>query len=59
VSGRTRHWLKFKNPAVAAVKREAEEDWGEAALALALTTTELCTATGAGLSSAIPPREKG
>jgi ATP-dependent DNA ligase len=26
VSGRTRHWLKFKNPA--AVKREAEEEWG-------------------------------
>jgi bifunctional non-homologous end joining protein LigD len=29
VSGRTRDWLKFKNPASAAVKREAEEDWGE------------------------------
>jgi ATP-dependent DNA ligase len=28
VSGRTRQWLKFKNPAAAAVKREAEEDWG-------------------------------
>jgi bifunctional non-homologous end joining protein LigD len=28
VSGRTRHWLKFKNPAAPAVKREAEEDWG-------------------------------
>jgi hypothetical protein len=27
-SGRTRHWLKFKNPAAPAVKREAEEDWG-------------------------------
>jgi len=27
VSGRTRHWLKFKNPAAPAVKREAEEDW--------------------------------
>jgi bifunctional non-homologous end joining protein LigD len=26
-SGRTRHWLKFKNPAAPAVKREAEEDW--------------------------------
>jgi hypothetical protein len=21
-------WLKFKNPTVPAVKREAEEDWG-------------------------------
>jgi hypothetical protein len=21
-------WLKFKNPAAPAVKREAEEDWG-------------------------------
>jgi bifunctional non-homologous end joining protein LigD len=29
VSGRTRHWLKFKNPAAPAVKREAEEDWGK------------------------------
>jgi len=28
VSGRTRHWLKFKNPAALAVKREAEEEWG-------------------------------
>ena len=26
-SGRTRDWLKFKNPAAPAVKREAEEDW--------------------------------
>ena len=28
VSGRTRNWLKFKNPNAPAVKREAEEDWG-------------------------------
>jgi bifunctional non-homologous end joining protein LigD len=28
VSGRTRNWLKFKNPAAPAVDREAEEDWG-------------------------------
>jgi bifunctional non-homologous end joining protein LigD len=28
VSGRTKDWLKFKNPAAPAVKREAEEDWG-------------------------------
>jgi bifunctional non-homologous end joining protein LigD len=27
-SGRTRDWLKFKNPEAPAVKREAEEDWG-------------------------------
>jgi ATP-dependent DNA ligase len=26
-SGRTRDWLKFKNPTAPAVKREAEEDW--------------------------------
>jgi bifunctional non-homologous end joining protein LigD len=26
-SGRSRHWVKMKNPACAAVKREAEEDW--------------------------------
>jgi bifunctional non-homologous end joining protein LigD len=26
-SGRTRNWLKMKNPAAPAVKREAEEDW--------------------------------
>jgi bifunctional non-homologous end joining protein LigD len=29
VSGRTRDWLKFKNPTAPAVKREAEEDWGK------------------------------
>jgi ATP-dependent DNA ligase len=28
-SGRTRDWLKFKNPNAPAVKREAEEDWGK------------------------------
>jgi len=26
-SGRSKHWLKVKNPAAPAVKREAEEDW--------------------------------
>ena len=29
VSGSTQDWLKFKNPNAPAVKREAEEDWGE------------------------------
>jgi ATP-dependent DNA ligase len=28
VSGRTRDWLKMKNPEAPAVKREAEEEWG-------------------------------
>jgi bifunctional non-homologous end joining protein LigD len=28
-SGRTRDWLKFKNPAAPAVKREAEQEWGK------------------------------
>jgi bifunctional non-homologous end joining protein LigD len=27
-SGRTRGWIKMKNTAAPAVKREAEEDWG-------------------------------
>jgi bifunctional non-homologous end joining protein LigD len=27
-SGRVEHWLKIKNPAAPAAKREAEEDWG-------------------------------
>ena len=27
-SGRSPDWLKFKNPACEAVRREAEEDWG-------------------------------
>jgi bifunctional non-homologous end joining protein LigD len=27
VSGRSRQWVKSKNPAAPAVKREAEEDW--------------------------------
>ena len=26
-SGRTKHWIKIKNPKAPAVKREAEEDW--------------------------------
>ena len=29
VSGRSRDWLKFKNPDAPAMKREAEEDWGK------------------------------
>jgi ATP-dependent DNA ligase len=28
-SGRSKDWLKFKNPDAPAVKREAEEEWGE------------------------------
>ena len=28
-SGRVDHWLKIKNPAAPAVKREAEENWGD------------------------------
>jgi ATP-dependent DNA ligase len=28
-SGRSPDWLKMKNPAAAAVKREAEEEWGK------------------------------
>jgi hypothetical protein len=28
ISGRTRHWIKMKNPAAPAVKCEAEKDWG-------------------------------
>jgi ATP-dependent DNA ligase len=28
-SGRSPDWLKMKNPEASAVKREAEEDWGE------------------------------
>jgi ATP-dependent DNA ligase len=28
VSGRSRDWIKSKNPAAPAVKREAEEGWG-------------------------------
>jgi hypothetical protein len=26
--GRSMQWLKIKNPAAPAVRREAEEDWG-------------------------------
>src|SRR5215471_16625458 len=33
-SGRSKDWLKFKNPEAPAVKREAEEDWGKAAVAM-------------------------
>ena len=28
-SGRSQRWIKSKNPAAPAVKREAEENWGE------------------------------
>jgi bifunctional non-homologous end joining protein LigD len=27
ISGRSRHWIKSKNPAAPAMRREAEEDW--------------------------------
>jgi bifunctional non-homologous end joining protein LigD len=27
-SGRSKHWVKVKNPAAPAVRREAEEEWG-------------------------------
>jgi ATP dependent DNA ligase domain len=30
-SGRVEHWLKIKNPVAPAIKREAEEDWGNGA----------------------------
>jgi hypothetical protein len=33
-SGRSRHWVKSKNPAAPAVKREAEEDWGKDRVAM-------------------------
>jgi len=26
-SGRSKHWVKLKNPAAPAVRREAEEEW--------------------------------
>jgi ATP-dependent DNA ligase len=29
ISGRSAAWIKTKNPAAPAVKREAEEDWGK------------------------------
>jgi ATP-dependent DNA ligase len=29
VSGRSKDWLKLKNPAAPAMKREADKDWGE------------------------------
>jgi hypothetical protein len=33
-SGRSPDWLKMKNSAAPAVKREAEEDWGQRAVAM-------------------------
>jgi bifunctional non-homologous end joining protein LigD len=32
IAGRSDHWLKVKNPAAPAVRREAEEDWGRSAI---------------------------
>jgi hypothetical protein len=29
INGRSPDWLKFKNPEAPAVKREAEEEWGQ------------------------------
>jgi hypothetical protein len=34
-SGRSPHWIKSKNPRAPAVKREADEDWGQWSLAKA------------------------
>ena len=39
-SGRTKDWLKFKNPDAAAVTREAEEDWGRHRLLFGLCTCD-------------------
>jgi len=33
-AGRSRHWVKSKNPDAPAVKREAEEDWGQREMAI-------------------------
>jgi hypothetical protein len=35
-SGRSKHWIKVKNPAAPAVKRESEEDWSRQRLAVAV-----------------------
>src|SRR5262249_50433006 len=48
-----------QNEELGGASGEARGGGGVGEAALALTTTELCTATGAGLSSAIPPQEKG
>jgi hypothetical protein len=33
-SGRSKDWLKFKNPDAPAVRREAEENWGKRNVAM-------------------------
>jgi hypothetical protein len=43
-SGRSKDWLKFKNPAAPAVKREAEEDWGLSDLGRSLIKSRFVTA---------------
>jgi hypothetical protein len=42
-SGHSRHWIKSKNPAAPAVKREAEEDWGRKKMAVKKTTEKTRT----------------
>jgi bifunctional non-homologous end joining protein LigD len=45
ISGRSRDWLKFKNPDAPAVTREFEEDWGK-------THVGRCGGRGVGLGAA-------
>jgi ATP-dependent DNA ligase len=43
-SGRSPHWIKSKNPAAPAMRREAEEDWGR----LSVRVTPIRRKTGGG-----------
>jgi hypothetical protein len=48
-SGWYKDWLKFKNPAAPAVKREAEEDWGTRAV------TDCCRSGGTRAATSSAP----
>ena len=48
-SGRSPDWLKMKNSDAPAVKREAEEEWGNRACILREPVKEQSTASGAAV----------
>jgi hypothetical protein len=46
--GRLPHWVKVKNPKAAAVKREADEDWGPSVIEFARDDSASLTRSDCG-----------
>jgi hypothetical protein len=57
-SGRSSDWLKMKKPACAAVKREAEEDWGRMTILPARGSKSWSTARRGRIATARTSRHR-